>query len=401
MNCVLSKIVEAVGDGKINESVIDSILIFYDFKEKDNIINVLNEADIKIEKDNFDSLNSLLDARSSTLKNNFTKHNVYSSTENDVLLGLLQELKDKINFEYNGVISDFDKKKYDYISDNLFLHNLRLVLKYSHRWIDKAKSIGLEEFDLYNEGATGLQKAIEKFSSDKGASLSSYAKYWIDYNIRKCINDYSNIHIPVYILERKREIEMFKNDFYVKNSRYPTSYEISSATNYSIEQINDIPFYNFVSLDSYATEDEKTVLGELIAAPEEDTEDFQNEYEKCLKKVINDIYYNGNTTKHRNIFIMCLYYGLDVSQYIDLDSYFLELDEEIFLNVKKLVSFNLQNKELTLREIGKAYNLSHERIRQILANTMQILKKNIAIYQSDELFVEEKQNSKQLSLVKK
>lgn len=233
--------------------------------------------------------------------------------------------------------------------------NLRLVINIAKNYKNKGYSF----LDLIQEGNLGLITAIDKFDYTRGFRFSTYATNWIQQAITRYImNQGRGIRIPnnlnVKINEYKRTEEILFN----KLNREPTLEEIAKEMNVSVEKVIEITKaqQDVVSINSLVNSTDNSgdtiELGELIITEENQTEKAQNEKE--LQEEMNKMYYNSDLTE-RELGILTLRYGLN-------------------------------NTEIkTLGEIGKMYNLSSERVRQIESIAIRKLRrmdeiKNYAVY---------------------
>lgn len=213
--------------------------------------------------------------------------------------------------------------------EKLIKSNLKLVIKIAKEF----RNIGLEYEDLINEGNMGLMNAIDKYDVNKGAKLSYYASFWIKQSIRRAIsNKGRTIRIPVGVIESKLKVNNFEAAFELEHGRLPTVEEVSKGTGLKVKKINKI---NKISLQSESlnTEvgEENVEMGDLIIN------------EKSPNPLVN--YLKKNELEVLNMFLD----GLDERQkYIIVHRFGLDGSEPH-----------------TLEVIGKKFNLTRERIRQL------------------------------------
>ena len=226
------------------------------------------------------------------------------------------------------------------VYDEIVNKNLKLVLYVARKFR------GLEHDDLIQAGNIGLLKAIDKFDYTKGYKFSTYAVWWIKQVINRELYDIKrNIRFPVHFAEQYQKIGKIRENYINEHGHNPSIEELSDMSGLSIKILNDIEKYSrtTTSLNELVGEDKNTELGELIPDVEMDIEN----------EVINSV------------------------EYSDFRKFF-EETTELSPREKKVLKLRFgfyNNKIYTLEEVGKYFNVTRERIRQIELKARRKLKK--------------------------
>ena len=232
-----------------------------------------------------------------------------------------------------------NEAKKEMAKNELVEANLRLVVSIAQRYVGK----GMFFLDLIQEGNLGLMKAVDKFDYGKGFKFSTYATWWIRQAITRAIADQARtIRIPVHMVETIHKVSRYSRQMLQELGREATADEIGDKMGMSAEKVREIMkiAQDPVSLETPIGEEEDSHLGDFI--PDEDApEPSEVASATILREVIER---ELNTLTPREAHVIKLRFGL------------------------------YDGRTRTLEEVGKEFDITRERIRQIEAKALRKLR---------------------------
>ena len=254
-------------------------------------------------------------------------------------IGKIPLLTPEEEFEVAKDLVSEDEKARDAARKRMSEANLRLVVSIAKRYVGR----GMQLLDLIQEGNLGLMKAVEKFDYTKGYKFSTYATWWIRQSITRAIADQARtIRIPVHMVETINKVLRTSHSMVQSLGREPTTQEIADELHMDLQKVEEILkiAQEPVSLETPIGEEDDSHLGDFIQDDDASQPAEEASY-TLLREQLEEVL---KTLTPREEEVLRMRFGL------------------------------IDGKPHTLEEVGKKFDVTRERIRQIESKALRKLR---------------------------
>ena len=338
--------------GKLSSSEIDNLIIDgdIDIDEVEKIYSMIESNGIEIiddlERDIIEGLSVEIDNPKGYMADDYAD-DIKLNTVDDPVKVYLKEIgnvklltpEEEIDLAVRIAENDVEAKQ------RLTEANLRLVVSIAKRYVGR----GMQFLDLIQEGNMGLIKAVEKFDYSKGFKFSTYATWWIRQSITRAIADQGRtIRIPVHMVETINKVKKASSLLLHRNGHEATAEEIAEELNMPADKVREVLRISQepVSLETPIGEEEDSHLGDFIPDDEALSPDDAAS-RAMLKEQIKEVL--NTTLTPREAKVIILRFGLDTGV------------------------------PMTLEDVGKEFDITRERIRQIESKALRKIRRPGAI----------------------
>jgi len=226
--------------------------------------------------------------------------------------------------------------------DRMIHFNQRLVVSVARKYMGR----GVEHGDLVSEGLAGLLRGVEKFDPSRGYKFSTYAHWWIRQAITRAVSENSRaVRVPVHMYEVYSRVRKARTKFVEEHDRKPNEEELAAASKVTVNKLRKVEaaYAQTKSMDELVTGSEGETIGDSMVDSGENTEQVEEKHlSSGMMKHVESVL---DTLDKREADILRMRHGL-----------------------------NPEGKEYTLEEIGRAFQVTRERIRQLETKALRNLR---------------------------